>query len=179
MSSKAAGPLPWVGCVVDGVFETLSRDQRFSLVKYVLISPPSSALASLLLLIKTSCAVYHTVMRRVASAALAGTLLITLLSFTHAQSGTRMCYNPDGTDRNGGDPTGLYIPCSNDEVSMCCAAGNGGHDQCNPGGVQGLCYNTQSNKYWRESCTDVSILPIAPQPNTHKLAANMAKPRLY
>ncbi len=43
---------------------------------------------------------------------------------------------------------------------MCCASGNGGTDICDPFGIKGLCYNPGSNKYWRESCTDVSLTTL-------------------
>lgn len=69
---------------------------------------------------------------------------------------TRTCYTPAGEER---DPT-IYRPCSNATVSMCCAISTTGNDQCNPDGIEGLCYNYVLNEYWRESCTDVSSTPV-------------------
>jgi hypothetical protein len=82
------------------------------------------------------------------------TLLAISTLFLSAYSAA--CYNPDGTNRNGQNSTSnpAYEPCDNTvAVSMCCAIGPTVvyPDICVPGG---LCYNSVTNLYWRESCTD-------------------------
>jgi hypothetical protein len=84
------------------------------------------------------------------------TALFLLAIFAQLLSASAACYNPDGTNRNGQQSTSTpaYEPCDNTAaVSMCCAIGStvAYPDICVPGG---MCYNSATNLYWRESCTD-------------------------
>ena len=70
---------------------------------------------------------------------------------------SQKCYNPDGTDRNLGLETPVYLPCTgNGAVGPnfhCCAFPSseaGHHDTCLS---NGLC-SDGGGQIWRESCTD-------------------------
>lgn len=70
-----------------------------------------------------------------------------------ASNSDRTCYTPAGKDRNAGlsaNDDSRYRPCpGSGKVTMCC--GRRSIDRCVDGG---LCFNTITNLYFRESCTD-------------------------